>query len=154
MSGYKTYIIIEEPIYSQGLGNYIMITHDKENIYKLKKQLYEYKNNIINGLYNGNNDCNDISKWEFLERVYEVSEIYFNDSTGTYEYWGYLLAEKCNCGNYELVFDDYSNKISKSVKIHTSLMEMKKNYVYDNLDGTKSNTIDLFNLFDLFNLYI
>lgn len=136
------YIIVIELVHSHSImGNYSMMTYNKDNINTLRRKLYEYKNKI----------CDEYKKtcdeWKFYEYIYKIEEYHisiFNNND--VKYYGYSLIEKCNVGNYDFVSDyTYSyHNVSHVVNVYTHQTTMIKDYVYDNLHHDKSSNIKSF----------
>jgi len=60
-----------EPVYSQGVGGFELLTNDIKNVKKMYKQIYNYARYIID------EDDEDSELWEFYVYIYES----INDST-------------------------------------------------------------------------
>lgn len=122
------YFIIIEPVYSQGVGNYIMLTDNVENIDKFRLQLFNYKNYV--------KTIDDVEEWEFYEYVYKVTDVKRIKKDHIYE--GILLLQNCHHGDYDYQEHTYDqNDNLKSEVIYENNKKLKMNYVYNNIDNSK-----------------
>lgn len=130
------YFVIIEPMYSQGVGNYVLLTDNVKNIDKFRLQLFNYKNYIKTAC----NDDNDLDLWEFYEYVYKITNITNIKKTNIYE--GITLLEKSHNGDYNFVECNYEqNNQKKSEVIYEDDKKLKLNYVYNNIDSSKKPCI-------------
>lgn len=127
------FLTIIEPMYTQGVGNYAMVTDNFEHVTKLRKELYNYKNYIR---YIENDK--ELTGWVFYEYIYEITSII--DDDGTFKYYGKELFSQTNEGEYDFqdlvlneLIDDCDNDICY---VYDHNKKMCLDMVYNNIDGT------------------
>ena len=119
-----------EPVYSQGVGGFVLLTNDIKNVKKMYKQIYNYARYILKY------DEEDAELWEFYVYIYES----INDET-------YKLVCKYN----GLSPKDLPKKIEFNVDklIEEDLDEIcyidKINTIYNEMNGKYIN-VDEFEL--------
>lgn len=126
------YLVIIEPIYSQSVGNYVLVTKNVQHINKIRRELEKYKDYVMKEL-------DDIDEWQFDESVDKITEITIKDDYVNYK--GYNLFLKRNVGNYkfeESSYDDNENNKNdkKIVNIFSNGKILKTDYVYDFIDNS------------------
>lgn len=63
------FLVSIEPVYSQGVGGYYMISSNIENIQKFRNQLVEMREYIVK------NEPEEIESWYFVENVFRINSI-------------------------------------------------------------------------------
>lgn len=124
----KTYFVLIEPVFSQGVGDYCMITNDITKIDLLRNQLFSFKN------YVANKSIDEMDYWEFYEYVDCLTEITF--CKNEYIYFGYNLHYNCYNGNFDklLKINWKDNKTPlKNSKIYNYNEKMELDVVYNNV---------------------
>lgn len=140
------FLVMVEPMYSQGVGNYTMVTDNFEHVTKLRKELYYYKNYI-----RYIEEDNELTGWVFYEYIYEITSVI--DDDGTFKYYGKELFEKTNEGEYDfqdLVLDELIDGCDNNIcYVYDYNWEMCMDMVYNNIDETtKPCNIEQFKLCD------
>lgn len=135
------YLITIEPMYSQGVGDYLMVTNKIKNVEKLRKQLHKYSKNIYS-MYNNNKE--DTIGWEFYEYIYKITEIKLNDNDDK-EYWGHLISHHIYEPGYKYIKINYAH-ISNKLECVNEYSNLDVDIVYDNVSGERTSHINTFNL--------
>ncbi len=94
------YLIRIEPVYSQGVGHFELITDNIDYINLFRNQLVKYKN------YLNDSDFDDIEHWEFYEYIYKL----INYDVDKKNFKGYCLWDKKYSGNFKKL-----NKLGKNI---------------------------------------
>lgn len=125
------YLISLEPMYTQGVGNFFMITSNKYFGEIFRQEIFKYKNHIVN-------TENDLCGWVFYENIYKVLSIkQLND-----EEFEYALEE---IHSYEYEPNKHNDSKIKKVNWkkciknkncseHNYNKLLKENYVYNSID--------------------
>lgn len=119
------YLVSIAPIYSQGVGNFELITDNIENIKKFRNELYRYKNYLVSL------DSSDMDSWEFYEYIYKL----VNYKPNKYYFNGYCVWEHCYAGKFSKLKNFANINLNKNnTKIENFETSMQLNYVYNNFD--------------------
>jgi hypothetical protein len=94
------YLIRIEPVYSQGVGHFELITNNIEYVELFRNELHRYKEFLKN------DDPDDLECWEFYEYVYKLVD--YNQSNNKFK--GYCLLDKKYSGNFKKL-----NKLGKNI---------------------------------------
>lgn len=89
------YLVRIEPVYSQGVGYYELITDNIRHINKFRNELVRYKNHLKNE--DEDEGENDLDDWEFYEYVYKLTD--YSENSNTYN--GYCLYNKVYSGDFD-----------------------------------------------------
>jgi hypothetical protein len=132
------YYISIEPICSQGVGNYEMITNNINYGEKLRQELFKFAK-YIKSL----NDF-DVCEWVFSEHIYKVNEIDENNEI-TYKISN-IHSQDYNFNIVELVQIDWNFQIDTAETLECD-EKLKLNMVYNNIDNSvKPCKINKFNI--------
>lgn len=133
----KMYLVSIEPVYSQGVGDYVMITNDIKNVEKLRMELFKYKDYL-------GTIGEDLEDWEFHEHVYKITNIKKNKKDCVYS--GYMLFGRYNRGSYTYENCDYTT-VNDNIEIVYECNTLKENFVQNNVNNSKKptniNTFDI-----------
>ena len=133
------YLIHIEPMYTEGVGGYYMVTTNITNAEIFRQELLKYKNNIEHTWDKNEKMCG----WIFYEYIYKIIDIkQTNDNE--YEYVLVLL-HKCEYEPskqkfYKLKNVNWKKKISKSkIETRNENVLLKLNYVYNTVTDKWNN---------------
>lgn len=128
------YFICLEPLYTQGVGEFYMITTDKNYGEIFRQELLKYKNYIVDTF-------NDLVGWIFYENIYKIINITQVDD----DVYEYTLEE---IHSYEYEPSKYNNSKMKKVKWEKKIKNknyitrddklLKENYVYNTINSNVS----------------
>lgn len=133
------YFVIIEPVCSQGVGNYILLTNKKENVNKLRRELEKFKNYL-------KNINEELNEWEFYEYVYWVTKT--TSTKNKTKYMGFLIVFKYYQGDYDYLESTYStDDINKRIEtIYENNDKFELDYVYDFISSKPPCHINKFNI--------
>ena len=107
------YLIRIEPVHSQGVGHFELVTNNIHFINQFRNELVRYKNHLKNEYSEDELDC-----WDFYEYIYKI----INYKPKSKKFDGYCLHEKIYSGNFRRLYNLKNNK-----NIFTQLNELSKN---------------------------
>lgn len=124
------YLVKIEPVYSQGVGWFDLITDNTKYVKLFLNELDRYKN------YLKDNELN-VEEWEFYEYVFKLDNIdYVNNKCG-----GYCIYKSYYIGDQQKndVIIDYNKQINEDCEYENFFheyenFELKINYVYNWFD--------------------
>ena len=110
---YKMFSISIEPTYSQGVGNFELITDNIENIKKFRNELLRYKNHLVSS--------DDVDGWEFHECIYKLIDFVPNKNNKIFN--GICLWN-------EYYFDDFG-ELKSFTNIDFNKLDTNKIYKFE-----------------------
>jgi hypothetical protein len=127
------YLVRIEPVYSQGVGYFELVTNNIKNVKKFRKELYKYANYV----YEFN--PSDIDSWEFYEYIFKLNN--YIPEENDKEFNGYLAYNKDYCGRIKNMETVTKIKLEKQIQ---------KNYDLEEFEYDKQILIDhVYNYFDI-----
>lgn len=125
----QLYWISIEPVYSQGVGNYEMITANKQHIEKFRMEQFNFSKHLVS---NGE-DADDMVGWEFYEYVYKINNITNNESNEIVYNITLLHKQIYYCNTDKLAQIDYNclNELEETLEYDYELI---LDMVYNNVD--------------------
>lgn len=136
------YCIRIEPVYSQGVGHFELVTNNIEYVELFRNELHRYKE------YIKNDDSENLECWEFYEYVYKLVD--YNQSINKFK--GFCVWSKIYLGDFKK--KPLSKKILNQNPKQTSIFEefeynkpVQLDYVY-NYIGIEKKPIPI-NHFDI-----
>lgn len=143
------YLVRIEPVYSQGVGYFELVTNNIKNVKKFRKELYKYANHVYEL------DPSDIDSWEFYEYIFKLNN--YIPEENDKEFNGYLVYDKYYCGrikNMETITKiKLEKQIEKQIEKNCDLEEFENDeqilvdYVYNHIDTSiKPIHIDNFDI--------
>jgi hypothetical protein len=91
------YLVQIEPVYTQGVGHYQLITNNIQYVDAFRNQLVNYKNDLKKHFSDDELECS----WELNEYIYKLVDY---DETKM-EFNGYCVHDKKYAGNFEQLVD-------------------------------------------------
>jgi len=120
------YLVKIEPIYSQGVGWFELITENKKYIEDFINELKRFKNYL-------KESGEDIENWEFYEYIFKLVDIDYENNKCK----GYCIYESNYSGDEEKISKiiDFDKQIDENIDEHESFeynpVDLKINYVYN-----------------------
>jgi|SaaInlV_150m_DNA_4_1039716.scaffolds.fasta_scaffold03020_2 hypothetical protein len=118
------YIVIIEPLYSQGVGCHLLATKKKSSVEKFRNELVKVKNSL-----------DDLEGWVFYEYVYEMTHI-DND-----EVFGNMIHEHVYDETFKkLIKIDYNVRKDNGIVCDISALP-ELEHVHDGVSGRCTGTL-------------
>jgi len=126
------FFISIEPVYSQGVGSFHLLTESIENAEKFRLELFNFKNNLLRNSSTLKESLNKLRGWEFYEYVYKITEI--KKENDIFNVYGFLILKKCYIGNFKKLNKiNWKRKRSQDVKIIYKDDNIDVNIVYNTM---------------------
>lgn len=139
------YLVRIEPVYSQGVGYFELVTNNIKNVKKFRKELYRYANYVYEL------DPSDIDSWEFYEYIFKLNN--YIPEENDKEFNGYLVYDKYYCRRIKNMETITKIKLEKQIEKICDLEEFENDeqilvdYVYNHIDASiKPIHIDNFDI--------
>lgn len=139
------YLVRIEPVYSQGVGHFELITDNINNVKKFRNELYRYQN------YVWKLDPSDINSWEFYEYIYKLIDYIPDENDKIFN--GYCIYDKCYKGKFNKIDTISKNKLNEQISKIEDTMEFENDeqilidHVYNYIDiSIKPIHIDNFDI--------
>ena len=133
------FLVSIEAMYSQGVGNYVLLTEHRSSVEKFRSQLFEYKSSIQKL---DDEDEDDLVAWEFHEYVEEIHEIHDE------KVFGCLLHKHVYSTDLDKLVDINYEEIDNDDIKHINDVDNlpRAEYVLDNVSGDLSGPLSEFRL--------
>lgn len=120
------YLVRIEPVYSQGVGYFELVTNNVDNVKKFIDELHRYKNYLYEL------DPSDIDGWEFYEIIYKLTNYIPEKNDKIFN--GYCIFNKCYYGNFNDDVDIKNKLENKFLEINNIIkFENDKQILVDNV---------------------